>query len=64
MRVTKCLHRPVAHCPVMGGVPGNDRNMDLTLNPPQDPAPKVGYDYVVRVFVHEIHLMLHKLGKW
>ena len=45
MRVTKCLHRPVAHCPVMGGVPGNDRNMDLTLNPPQDPAPKVGYDY-------------------
>ena len=40
-----CLHRPVANCPVTGGVPGNDRNLHRTLNPPQDPAPKVGYDY-------------------
>ena len=40
-----CLHRPVAHCPVTGGVPGNDLDINLTLNPPQDPPPKVRHIY-------------------
>jgi hypothetical protein len=33
--------RPTEHCPVMGGVPGNDRDLALVVTPPPDPRPQV-----------------------
>ena len=33
--------RPTEHCPVLGGVPGNDRDLTLLVTPPPDPRPQV-----------------------